>query len=141
MMNFKNQTVNNPGFSFVEVVMAMAIMAIILTSLFGLQNTAFNSALREHALISRIYYIKNLFFDTVPNKIIKKSLPDPETKLEIITMPAKSPEIVKRFENMYIVNANGQWKIQNKNYQEVLTMLLYLPPAPKKPKPDVKVKK
>lgn len=63
-VNTKNVSRDNkPGFTFIEVVIAIAITGLILTSLFTLQTTMFNNIVSGHFKTARIFFMKNFLLD------------------------------------------------------------------------------
>src|SRR5688500_6427581 len=86
MIHFKNQ---NNGFTFIEVVIAIAITALILTSLYTLQTTMFNNIIKTHFKTARIFWMKNFLLDEdnlkkvqKEKKPLEKNLEDPKMKMK-----------------------------------------------------------
>jgi hypothetical protein len=113
MIVLKNQ--NKIGFSFIEIVMSIAIVGMLLISIFNLQSGLIRNIFDDHSRISRIFYIRNLFgYENYQKlkkeKVLKIDLKDPATNLiaQMQPTPANS-EVTKRFENVYLIKATGSW--------------------------------
>lgn len=129
-MNFRN--LNKPAFGFVEIVITIAIVGTLLTSIFMLQNTVFINVINQHERISRIFYIKNLFFEPSKEKNIKKEISDPVTQLSLQTnLPSEQSEL-KKFENIYILKTTGKWMGRKGEREETMITFVYEKPAKKK---------
>lgn len=121
------------GFSFMEIILAMAILGIVLTGLFSLQSGVFTAATREHSIISRIFFIKNMFFDTelnkklVKEKNVTKNLADPVTKLTYQASKPNDKSSLKRFENINLLKAKGSWTLF-RDYDETLVTVVFRKP-------------
>ena len=129
---------NKNGFTFIEVVITVAIIGIMMTSIFGLQNGMFKSVFNGYSKISRIFYIKNLFFEPSnleklqKDKSIKKDLTEPQTNIvfELKKLSDKS-SFSKRFENVNLLKATGKWRGLFKEQEETLISFVYIKPKKK----------
>jgi prepilin-type N-terminal cleavage/methylation domain-containing protein len=132
MIHIKNHN-KSFGFSFIEIVIAIAIIGILLTALFNLQNTVFNSASREHSRMMRIFNIKNLFFNNeinqkiVKEKQIKQNIEDPQTLLTYQALKPSDKSALKRFNGISILKATGTWQLFNNDFDEIMVSLLFTP--------------
>ena len=113
------------AFSLMEVMLAMAIFAIISTSIFSLLGTSLLYSGRSHAIVTRIFYIKNMFFDEEvftefkkdPKKKIEKNMQEPSIglKIELLSLGGK---LEKAYKDCYIVNASGSWSLFTRPMEE-----------------------
>lgn len=131
MIHSKGQT-NSDGFTFIEVVLTVLLMGTILISLLNSQNTIMSRLIRSHENISRIFYIKNLFFDIeatkrlAPNKLVRKTINDPKTTLTIEAVkPSEKSAIGKRFQKMFLIKAKGSWRGLLREQEEVFITFDY----------------
>ncbi len=130
MINSKNQNRTN-GFTFVEVIIAVAIIGMVLTSLFTLQTGLFNSTFNNYSKISRIFFIKNFFFNFETreklnkNKIIKKELKDPPTKLTFELKNLNEKSAVKKYENIFLLKSSASWRGLINQQEENMIYFIY----------------
>ena len=139
MINFPDQNKKN-GFTFIELVLAVTIIGIAMISLFNLQSSLFNSAIKQHSRIIRIFNIKNLFFDyevnekIIKDKSLKKDIQDPATKISYEMIKPKDKSTLKKFEDIYLLKAIGSWERMKKEQEEIIVSLLFNPKPPSKEK-------
>jgi len=95
MIHFKNR---NNGFTFIEVVLAMGIVALLLTSLFTLQNTMFTNVINSHFKISRLYLIKNFLFDSGNLEKSTAALKKMGGKIEPIEKKLDEPQMTLKYQ-------------------------------------------
>lgn len=146
-MNTKNISRNNKsnGFSLIEVVFAITIAGLLLTSLFTLQNNMFTNVIKDHFKIARIYFIKNFLFDSDNIEKFKKGV-NSKTKLEPIAKKLNEPQMtlkfdlkkineksaLKKFKNVYIATSTGNWQSIQGQQEEKFINLVYIKPEEKK---------
>ncbi|HLB93902.1 MAG TPA: hypothetical protein VJJ81_01510 [Candidatus Babeliales bacterium] len=118
---------HNPGFSFMEIMIALCMIGLVLTALFGLQNSVFKQIGRAHKLTQQSLalqyllidhnFLNNLFTNTGP---IEKRLESLGLELKAtFSAPAVNSKLEK-FANIRIVKLaidNG----------ETLVMAVHLP--------------
>lgn len=134
--NVKNH--NKNGFTFIEIVITVAVIGIMMSAIFGLQSGMFRSIFGNYSKVSRIFYIKNLFFEPAnleklqKDKIIKKDLSDPATNIVYeLKKPGDKSGYSKRFENINLLKATGKWKGLFKEQEEMLISFVYIKPKKK----------
>lgn len=137
---------NKSGFTFIEVVIAITITGLILSSLFALQSTMLNNIVRDHFKISRIFYIKNFMQDPANLKKAKESIissksdgkvekeiDDPKMKLKYqLKKPNEKSTISKSFKDVPLINATGTWQGLKGQEEETFVGLIYIKPETKK---------
>lgn len=107
---------NKEGFSLIEAVLAIAMFSIVAVSVLGLVNNALNYSFKSHSNVSRIFYIKGLFFtpgylndvQKDVKKVIEKKLEEPALNLKFSLEPLNK-NLAKKFENCYLYKASGSW--------------------------------
>jgi prepilin-type N-terminal cleavage/methylation domain-containing protein len=129
MIHFKN--LNKSGFSFIEIIIAISIIGVVLTSLFNLQNTIFNISFSQHSKILRLFDIRNVFFDyTTQEKLIKgeivnENFEDPDTKLTIQMQKPNEKSSIAKYENIYLIKSIGKWRAASRDNEESMVSLLF----------------
>ena len=130
MIHFKNSTV---GFTLIEVLFAMAIIGMVLTTLFLNQSSLIQLVARRSNWLYRIYageqfmvasYIK--FEQDNQQRSGTKQIDDPETTLNFrITDP---PSVLKkRFHDMFTNSVKIEWEENKVKYSDNLVTFLFLP--------------
>lgn len=129
------------GFTLVEVVIALAFVGMVMTSVFALLNSALRSTYTTNSLVSRIFYIKNMFFDHEiinslkkdPEKEIKKTIKEPSTEIVVKLSGSKNKVLEKNFKNSKIITSSAQWT-DLRSEEDSIVGFLYISPAKKEEK-------
>jgi len=135
----KKYVLSSSGFSFIEVALTIAIIGMMITALFSLQFGAFRNVTLEHAILSRIFYIKNIYYNPQDfqklqkDKTFTQDIPDPKIKIvsKYLDVPEKS-EVAKKFENVFLVKATGSWQGMQTEQQETLVTFVFSRPKEEK---------
>ncbi|MDR3646953.1 MAG: prepilin-type N-terminal cleavage/methylation domain-containing protein [Candidatus Babeliales bacterium] len=130
----------NKGFTFTEVVIAIAVTGLILTSLFTLQTTMFNNIVNGHFKTARIFFMKNFLLDEANLKNVQQNKKPIEKKLEEPTMklryelkkPNEQSSLAKNFKNVSLVKVTGTWQGLRAEQEEMFVGLVYIKPEKKK---------
>lgn len=127
------------GFTFIEVIIAITIVGLILTSLFGLQTTMFKNIINGHFRTSRLFFLKNFLLDEdnlkkakKEKKVIERDLTDPKMKMkyELKKVDEKS-NLVKNFKNVSLIKVTGTWQGLRAQQEESFIRLVYIKPEKK----------
>jgi len=133
MKNLKN----NSGFTLVEVLLAMGILTLAVTTISDLQFRSLFRVLQDREDIERIFLVKrevykNFWSENLAQRdSIKKeiqTLENPELKLttEILDINPKSS--LKAFKDkIKIINTSGEWKSSGKNKKITMVGLVFRP--------------
>lgn len=144
MIRFKNHF--RDGFSFIEAVMALSIIAFALSAIMVLQHTVFSRVAYNTFKIQRLYHLKNIFsFITVNAKVVEsskkldeelklfeKDFTDPETHVVYERLPIKKDSTLARFEGLYQERVTGSWFDSDR--KRLLDMYRYSYELPKEKK-------
>jgi prepilin-type N-terminal cleavage/methylation domain-containing protein len=124
-----------PGFTLIEVLLAMAIIGLILTPIFAIQLGVMRSNARASETLQRIFFGKQFLVDNEfqlkpeeQEKRIEKKLEKPPTTLiyELKKIPENSA--LKKFKDVLIESVIMQWiDRQGKKRQERLVTFVYKP--------------
>lgn len=128
----------NNGFTLIEVLLATAIVAIVLTPIFSLQSSTLERIKKMAESVQRMFVAYDFFLDTQKDdsdqdkKQVTKKHEDPLMDLtyEIIDVP-KGSKLSKEFNNLYIEKATWQWKETSGKKIETFLNVLFEPPEPK----------
>lgn len=142
MMNFKSKT---KGFSLIEVLLAFAIVALVLTPIFITQGSLLTSVVRRSYNMARIFFAEqfmiNSGFSLSPDNItvtIEKKLDNPETFVTY-TVKAVSPESpFAKLPDLYVQKVQLRWQQENQERKDYLVSFLFKPKPPEKKPEDAK---
>jgi prepilin-type N-terminal cleavage/methylation domain-containing protein len=134
---------NRQGFTLIEVLLAMAIMALVLTPIFVTQGTLLQSVSKVSRKMARIFFEKQFLFDTAfktqlqeqkdtPLITIEKNFNDPEVFLTYEVLPIPKNSKLVNFADVYIERVKSRLQQDNKNQQIDLVTFAFKPPLPKK---------
>ena len=124
--------------TFIEVILAVAIIGSVLTALFSLQTGIFSAIFNDYSRISRVFYLKNFFFDydsfqkVQQEKNIKMDLKEPITKLTYETKKISEKSSLKKFENVSLFKATAKWRGLIRDQEESIVSFIYIKPKKKK---------
>lgn len=113
-MNFNTHQRN--GFALMEVIIALAVTALLLTTLMMLEGKVFHRVVSSTARVERFYSIANMFALTRMTPLEKdqkswtKTLEDPATKLTYEKKPIDSRSALARFVGLTQEVATGSWQ-------------------------------
>ena len=84
---------NHNGFSLIEVMMSLAIIGILLTSVYGLQQQSLQSSYTRAARLERTLLLKNALYSP---SIVRENHDEPIKKKEIIKEPKTTITITQK---------------------------------------------
>jgi prepilin-type N-terminal cleavage/methylation domain-containing protein len=129
----------NNGFTLIEVLLAMALVGVVLTPIYSLQNSIFNQVLKMANAVDRMFVAYDFFLDVQneadekDQKKITRKIDDPSTELIYeIQDVSKDSVLQKDFNNLYIEKITWDWQDGNKKRSNQFINVLFEPPAPKK---------
>ena len=121
MIPFKSHF--HKGFSFIEAVISLAIIAMSITALMTLQQTVFRRITFNTFKIERLHYLQNMFLipfiENQPDKNspdannkekrIEKTYTNPDTQVVYERLPINSGSSLARFKGLYQERITGTW--------------------------------
>ena len=109
---------NKSGFTIIEVVIAVTIVGMLMTSIFAMLTASMRYTYISNSIVDRIFYVRNGFFDPKyqneikkdPAKKLTKKIEEPETELTFFATKPKNQILENRFKNSYQLNSEAKWK-------------------------------
>lgn len=122
------------GFSFSEIMLSLAMVGFLLTSLLALQSTVFRRVMVNTFRIDRFYPLKNMML-TMPMHSLKKGETKQETvneqlgvKIVYEQIPVKEQSVLFRFKGLYQKKVTGRWlEYERERVQELLSYGFSIP--------------
>jgi Tfp pilus assembly protein PilV len=141
MIHFKNHN-NGDGFTFIEIVLAVLMLGIMLTSALGLQNSSFTSIVKYSERLRAVLLLKNVLFDASYARAQNKGYAQEEKKVsEIIettlrysTQKVPQNSALAPFADVIIEKAEATWSGILQENKETLITFLYQPEKKEKEK-------
>ena len=121
-----------------EVMIALGVIAVLLTTLLTLQSTVFQRVIVSTLKIDRFYRIRNMFFLTritppdSEKKSWEKSLDDPAMILKYQKGPIKKGSQLERFTGLVQEQASGHWHEWATEREHTLIAYQFEPPRKEK---------
>ena len=141
MIHFKNHKkivalYSQNGFTFIELMLALFIMATSLSALFGLQNTIFTYLVRAYNRTSRMIIIKKNLMDRMleieeEGTRGTEYVEHPETKIDWSEKKIRPEGPYEGMQYLYLTQVKGSWKILGKEYKDTMIGISFRPPEEK----------
>lgn len=133
MIIFRNK--KKPGFTLIEVLLALAIIALVLTPVFLTQINVYKGSTKAARMLARIFAAKTMLitseFDLAPDARelrVEKKIDNPRTTLIYELKKVSEASALKKFKNLLNESVTMQWVDANgKKRQEKLVTFLYKP--------------
>lgn len=127
MMNLKN----NPGFTVVETLITLAIIALILTPIYILQGGSTRIVTRYSRLYDRVVAGYGMLMENVfvpePKKEATKRLPGPQAVLTLSTKKVSSESSLKNIPGLQINTVTIDWSDLRKKKQNSIVAFTFKP--------------
>ena len=126
------------GSIFIEVVIALAMVSVILTTVFSVNNAIFSRVVSSALSIRLLLPLKYSFYRVLlePTEDEKKDIPLPEffdtEKVMFTKTLVKEQSILHRFRYLFTESAQTKGILGKKTKKEQLQLVLFLPPEAKK---------
>lgn len=131
MIRFKN---NRYGFSFIEAILAIAIVGLVLTPLFLLQGNVIRRVGQWSRYMQRIYKAKNFFIESqraispdTRQVMLEKKIDDPEAVLKYKIRKVASKSSLRKFKNILVEQVALEWEQEGVKRQDKLVSFLFKP--------------
>lgn len=130
IMRFKNSS----GFTLIEVLLALAIIGMVLTPIFLIQQMVLRRSSSRANLFSRLIQAKDFLVDQQFENIqeakevtAEKKITSPITTLIFNSKKLPENSALKKFKHIMVDSVNMQWTEQNKKRQEKLVTFSFKP--------------
>lgn len=144
---------NHAGFALIEALIAIALVGLVLVSIFGLQNAVFERTTYHAQRLQRMMMVANVLTNPDENQKIKEKKGKKKLKEEVKTFKvtyqvAKPPTTItfqiaglknKKFEtlkNVRIFMCSFTWEGMRGQEKDAIVGFIYQPPKAKKQKED-----
>lgn len=136
MMDFKNK----PGFTLIEVLLALAIIGLVLSPIFVIQSAVLRSSSKAASLYTRLLNAKDFLIDqqfehadSDQPATTERKVANPPTNLVFSSKKIPENSSLKKFKNIMIESVSMEWTdAQNKKRQEKLVTFAFKPEQEKK---------
>ncbi len=123
-----------PGLSLVEVLIAVLMLGISVTTLLSLQGVISRGVFSVHATIDRIPYIRGFFIEADRDKLFKKDAPqtkkieNPDTRLRYSAETAL-PKSLSAYKQLRLERVEAEWSTGFGTSKETFARLRFVPQA------------
>ena len=122
---------NNTGFTLIEVLLALSLMAMILTPIFISENSIMLSVGNFRGRLERITLAKNYLVHAHKNALEDKktgpvSHEDPQTTLTYKQTKTSGP-LAKQFKDIYRETVTIEWTEGTDKHRDVLVSFIFKP--------------
>jgi prepilin-type N-terminal cleavage/methylation domain-containing protein len=125
------------GFTLIETMLAIALIAMVMTPLMVTQGTIVQAIARISLRLQRIFFAENFFIearadaDDQSKFSMDKKIDLPNTKLVFERKPIDAKSSLAKIDNLVIDRIQASWQDENKQEKEVLVSLQYIQPQSK----------
>ncbi len=124
---------NLNGFSLIEATIALAIIGIMLTTIFALQQSALKASFGGAEKAERIILLKNALYSPSimrenHDEELKKEQQIKEPKTNIKISQEKPPQESLKKYPIEQISARAEWERWPQTMHEALTTMLFIPP-------------
>jgi len=131
-MNCKDYLKN--GSIFLETMLALAISALILSSVFSLQLSVFQRVVFNTYSFSRFVGMGVVFQEALQDRLIakevthyEKKIVDPEQTITLDVAPVDTKSSLARFRRLFAEKAVSQWTDMKGSHQVTMLELVFVP--------------
>lgn len=128
------QNHNTPGFTLMEVMLAIFMVGVLLSALLALQGKIFDGIATYSSRMNRVFLLKNRLFEVALDRAKGETKVAPEKKIDepatVIRYESKKPSqesSLKKFNDIMIERVTAEWDEWKTKRQEVMITFLYKP--------------
>ena len=121
-----------PGLSLVEVLIAVLMLGISVTTLLALQAALSRGVFSVHATIDRIPLIRNFFIEVDRDKLFKETAPQiknieqPQMRLTY-SSKATLPKSLSSYKQLYLEKVEAEWSTGFGTCKETFARIRFVP--------------
>jgi prepilin-type N-terminal cleavage/methylation domain-containing protein len=130
MIHFRN---NKPAFTLLEVLMALAVFAILITPLFITQGTVVKNVASNTRLVQRIFLAENMLIDAraqdsqAQTFTFDKKIIAPETQLNYSRNPVEKKSVFQIYNGLVTEKVSMSWSDMGQKREDSIVTFLYKP--------------
>lgn len=127
---------NRHGFSLLETIIAMTIVALVVSPLVIMQSTVLRRVVRDSRHMERIFLMCNFLHkarESTPGATTSEELvPTPNTQLRYKLMPPRANSSLHAIKGIQIEQVTATWRELGQETQDIMVTMKYIAPeAPK----------
>jgi len=130
---------NKFGFSLLETIVAMTIIAFMVSPLVIMQGSVLRRVIRDSDHEDRIFLMRNFLYEArhalspgATTFTFEKKVTDPNTQLRYQLMPPKENSSLQAMKGIHLERVTATWREAGKEQQDVMVTTVYIEPeAPK----------
>lgn len=132
-MHFKNKTVLRPGFTLVEILVALVIFALLATPLIMTQSTILGGVARNAWHVQRMIAAQNFFVDgrqaahTAPEFTLEKKIASPEAYLRYVRAPVAQGSLAVGYKGLLCEKVTVEWQEMGQKKSDTLVQFIFKP--------------
>ena len=131
MMSFKNKS----GFTILETIVAMGVVAGVVTLLLIMQSAVLQQAARVSDRVERVFLLRTFLHEarskTQPQALqaqYEKEVPNPRTQLKYQRTPPAPQSVLAASKGICVERVTAQWQRSGEKLTEMLVTTTYIPP-------------
>lgn len=120
------------GFTLIEVMITLAIAALVLSALASLQVSLTRSTTKAASRLAHIermvYFWRELEAElTARKKRVKRTFEEPAMQCTYEQLPVAKNSSLKKLKDLVIERITGEWSAESKKRQEVFVSFRFIP--------------
>lgn len=124
---------NRSGFSLLETIAAMTIVAFVVSPLVIMQGTALRRVMRDSAHMERIFLMRNFLLEARRETAsgattFEKTVPTPNTQLRYQLMSPQANSSLHAMKGIQIERITATWREVGKETQDMMVTIKYIEP-------------
>jgi|GEM_PF-3150059 len=127
-------TANNSGFTILETIVAMGIVAGVVTILLMMQSAVLQQVVRVSDRVERVFMLRSFLHEarskTQPQAVsaqYEKEIPNPLTRLHYQRMPPEPQSVLASSKGICIERVSAHWQRSGEALTESLVTTTYIP--------------
>ena len=127
---------SHSGFTLPEVLIALVIIGISITTILGLQGTLLTTVFRTSQNIEHSIEMKNFFYEArlkqfaLEDKVHEKIIDDGRVRLTYQVRKINEKSALKKLDSLVIELIEAHWKVGNQEKVDSMISFLYKPEKP-----------
>jgi prepilin-type N-terminal cleavage/methylation domain-containing protein len=133
MIHFKNKF----GFTLIETMLAITLIALVMTPLMVTQGTIVQAIARISLRLERVFFAENFFIEARADAdderkfSMSKKIDSPTTQLTFERKPIDAKSSLAKIDNLVIDRIQASWQDENKKQKETVILVHHIKPQSK----------